>query len=498
MSANSAVRVVSRSVVVSPPSLAAPWGLVGKWRLTLVCAGVLVATLALYVRTAAPTIYALDSSGLTRAAVLVQPAHPPGYPLYVVLGKLFSLAVPVGDMGYRLNLMSAFFAALTLATLVGLLVVLGCRPVVGAATALLLGGSYYFWSIATMAEVYALQAFLTVALVLALVLWRADGRWRWLLLAALLLGLALSNHLTTVLLVPGIAVFGWLVLGRWPAIKSARSTWLAPLALLAFGPMLYMLLPLRGDLHSVGEVVDFALAHDFWQAVFAYSPAGYAHELVAMAGLLWANFLGAGIVLGLVGLAGAAARDRELVILVGGGFLASFMFFSGYEVADKSLMLAPVIVLWAVWVGLGLDTVLAGLDQLASRVPARWGLRLGLMGAVGLIWALNFPLADLSQDRRVRQQAEAVLAAVAENAVVLVGSWVDLQPLLYLQDVEGERPDVELVDVQAPAAARAAAGLVDVALDTRPVYAVGRATAADGGQGRVWLVACGCYRLVGR
>ena len=458
-------------------------------------AGVFLVSLSFYVRTAAPTIYALDSSGLARAAFLVRPAHPPGYPLYVILGKLFSLAVPIGDIGYRLNLMSAFFAALALAALVRLLVVLGCRPIVGAATALMLGGSYYYWSIATMAEVYSLQAFLIVALVLALVLWRADGHRRWVLLAALLFGLAMSNHLTTVLLVPGMVGFGWPILARRP---TAKRLGLALLSLLGVGPLLYLLVPLRGDLQSPLATMNFMLARDFWQAVFSYSPSGYAHELAAMAGLLWENFLGAGVVLGVVGLVRAAATDRGLTTLTGCGLVISFLFFSGYHVADKSLMLAPMIVLWAVWIGLGLETVLAGFDDYTPSPLPRLAIHLGLICAVGLIWRLNYPFADLSDDWRVRRQAEGVFDSVAENAVVVVGSWVDLQPLLYLQDVEGERLDVSLVDAQSPIAERTAQDLIDVVLETRPVYAIGSSTAVSGDHAREWLAGCGCYRIVRR
>lgn len=496
MDTKSASRDLGRSVwMVSPAVVAWRMRAGRRWHLPVACAGVFLAALGLYARTAAPTIYALDSSGLTRAAVLVQPAHPPGYPLYVLLGKLFSLALPVGDMGQRLNLMSAFFAALTLALLVALLAVLDCPPIVGTATALVLGGSYYFWSIATMAEVYALQAALVVALLLALALWRAHGRRRWLWLAALLFGLALSNHPTTVLLLPGIVAFIWLVARQRP---PDMRTWRLVPVLLCVGPLLYLLLPLRGDLHSLGELLGFLLARDFWPAVFSYSPAGYAHELTALAGLLWANFLGAGIVLGGVGLVAARAGDRGLLALVGGGFLISLAFFSGYQVADKDLMLAPVLLLWAVWIGLGLNRLLGGVDSLAPSPPARQAIRLGLVAAASLVWALNFTYADLSHDWRVRRQAEQVFGAVQDRAVVLVGSWVDLQPLRYLQEVEGERPDVALVDAQSPHAARAAAALVDLVIDTRPVYAVGPSAATNLGHDRVWLPGCGCFRLLWR
>jgi hypothetical protein len=67
----------------------------------------------LYIFTLAPTIYNLDSAELVTAAATGGLVRATGYPLYLILGNLWS-KLPLGDVGYRMNLFSAFWGALTL------------------------------------------------------------------------------------------------------------------------------------------------------------------------------------------------------------------------------------------------------------------------------------------------------------------------------------------------------------------------------------------------
>src|SRR3989344_4606621 len=117
-----------------------------------------IATAALYASTAAPSIYPRDSAELTVAAHTLGIAHPPGYPLYVLLGKLFELIVPWGSVAFQLNLFSAFTAAAAV-TLVFLIIdtVTGS---VGPAlvAAITLATSRLFWFYSTIAEVLSLHA----------------------------------------------------------------------------------------------------------------------------------------------------------------------------------------------------------------------------------------------------------------------------------------------------------------------------------------------------
>ena len=78
--------------------------------------GVFFAALTLYVSTLAPTILPADSGEFQLVSAVLGIAHPPGYPLYTMLGRLFTL-LPIGEIAWRVNLYGAVCGALTLAVI---------------------------------------------------------------------------------------------------------------------------------------------------------------------------------------------------------------------------------------------------------------------------------------------------------------------------------------------------------------------------------------------
>ena len=72
------------------------------------------ASLILYAATAAPTVATVFDDSLEFHVVLptLGIAHPSGYPLYTLLGKLFTALIPFRDPAGRANLLSALAAAL--------------------------------------------------------------------------------------------------------------------------------------------------------------------------------------------------------------------------------------------------------------------------------------------------------------------------------------------------------------------------------------------------
>ena len=76
-----------------------------------------VGGLVLYVRTLAPGLLRDDSAEFQTLAYTLGMTHPTGYPVYLLLAKLFTLLVPVRDIAYRVNLLSAVLAALALSIL---------------------------------------------------------------------------------------------------------------------------------------------------------------------------------------------------------------------------------------------------------------------------------------------------------------------------------------------------------------------------------------------
>ena len=74
--------------------------------------GLFIASFVLYIRTLAPSLLFGDSAEFQTIAYTLGMGHPTGYPIYILLAKLFTI-IPVGDVAYRVNLFSAFCAALT-------------------------------------------------------------------------------------------------------------------------------------------------------------------------------------------------------------------------------------------------------------------------------------------------------------------------------------------------------------------------------------------------
>jgi tetratricopeptide (TPR) repeat protein len=171
---------------------------------------VFVLSLALYAWTLAPTVTLIDSGELIVAARSLGVAHPPGFPLYVILAHIATL-IPIGSVAVRVNFASAFFAA-SAATICALLLVEAMTTVVAVpvikseksgprgkktkrsnpittwripsrvspitivvsclVSGLLLAFSRTLWSYATLAEVYTLNCFLILSIFLLMFHWR--------------------------------------------------------------------------------------------------------------------------------------------------------------------------------------------------------------------------------------------------------------------------------------------------------------------------------------
>jgi hypothetical protein len=195
----------------------------------LIALAVSFAALTVYGLTLTPSLSYLspDGSELATVPYVLGLAHSPGYPLFTWLGFLFSHLVPLGDIAYRTNLMSAVMAALAAGGLYLILIRLlpdGIPPALrrGAAllSTLLLVFSKTYWAQALIAEVYAPNALLIVLTLLALLRWERKRRLRDFFLFALVFGLSLGTHISDLGFAPAFIVFILLCIFE-PARKTA-------------------------------------------------------------------------------------------------------------------------------------------------------------------------------------------------------------------------------------------------------------------------------------
>ena len=131
------------------------------------------------------TVFLGDSGELTTALATGGIAHPPGYPLYTILGKLFSF-LPVGSVAFRINLFSSVCGALTVIFLIMTILELNRslfrntmkshRIIFAVSAGLLFGFSYLFWYLSIVAEIYTLDSMFIALLILLLICLTVSSR----------------------------------------------------------------------------------------------------------------------------------------------------------------------------------------------------------------------------------------------------------------------------------------------------------------------------------
>jgi len=126
------------------------------------------ATLALYLLTLCPTVYVAGTGENATAAATLGVPHPPGFPLFCLLGRVAVLVAPTAP-ARAVNGIAALAGALAAGVLAWLVARMTGRAVAGVAAGLLFALARTVWGQATIAEVYTLSALL-IALELTLVL----------------------------------------------------------------------------------------------------------------------------------------------------------------------------------------------------------------------------------------------------------------------------------------------------------------------------------------
>ena len=463
-----------------------------------IATGLFFAGLILYLTTLAPSVVTLFDDSLEFQLVTFQLgiAHPTGYPLYTILGKLFTF-LPVGNIAYRVNLMSAVFGAATVA-LVYLLTLRLAMPRSGrsggsgvSVGAIRFGGLVgaglfavgpVFWQQATIAEVYTLNAFF-VATILLLATSLPGGqheqrRVQWL---AFWVGLSLTHHRTMFLLLPALALY--LIICHRSSILNRRNLMMC----LVFGllPLLfYLYLPLRGHIGSLDGTYQNTWA-GFWQQVSAGgyglfifdNPFGQERTFAFYRDLLDSQFYTA--VPGFIGLFYLLwVRRRDVLALTGVAFLTYTGFNLFYNVSDIEVFFIPVFLLWAVWSGVGaafLGQIAAGGKITAGDSPnrspegaqqqfdpqpptARRSVRAGRLALTGLLFIIfafiigklfwtTRPVVTAGHSWQVHDYGLDMLQQPfpAPEKPVVVGILGEMTLLRYFQQTENLRPDLETV-----------------------------------------------------
>jgi hypothetical protein len=475
--------------------------------------------LALYVRTLAPSLLLGDSAEFQTLSYTLGMTHPTGYPVYLLLGKLFTL-LPVGDIAYRVNLMSAVFGALALGLVYLNGRLLGGWRVAAFMGAILLGTGGTFWYQAVIAELYTSAAALLAGVILLVLLSRQTGNAACLLVAGMVGGLSLGVHNTVALAAPGVLVYMVVTFHKrkeWFYAVGGALLGLA-LAFLAFlildaraVPSSYYQSVARPSL-SVWGLSEEGFDSPFERLAFLYAarqfrpfmfsnPAEVMPELASMYLELLAttyNPIEIGLmVLGLVALTTRRWREGLLFLT---GLLVMLVFLFNYTVGDIFVFYIPSYVFLSIAFSMGVAALLDGLGQglgRSGRISDVWRVR-----AVRFVGAITFALFAVLTASRVNEPwaasritflpdevddypypvahpelvhaaAQLVVDNLPDDAIVFT-DWDTLYSYYYVAHVEQSRTGIAFHETYPQDGveefAQSALAYIDANLGSRPVF----------------------------
>ncbi len=212
-----------------------------------------IIALITYTLTLEPTVSFWDCGEYISTAVKLEVGHPPGAPLFQMLGAFFAMfAKDASQVAYMTNFMSALSSAFTILFLFWTISILaqkmlikkeetptGAKAIIIISSAMLGALAFTFsdsfWFSAVEAEVYAMSSFLTALLFWLGLKWEAEmdephGN-RWLLLISFVVGLSFGVHILSLLVIPPIV---FLYIYKKYEIKNFKQFAIANVAAILF------------------------------------------------------------------------------------------------------------------------------------------------------------------------------------------------------------------------------------------------------------------------
>ena len=442
--------------------------------------------LSVYALTLAPSVTLWDSGEFLSAMHSLGIPHPPGTPLYILVGNVWERVLgPLLGFARSVNLLSAVATATACGLIANLVLRWTRNGAFAFAAAVTAGAMSTVWLSATETEVYSIALFVSI-----LILWCADrastsGQRRWLLVGAYVAGLGWALHLTALLSVP--AAIYLVAHARNERLRPQLTTIALTGVMFCVGAsaVLFMLVRARhdpavnqGNPSTWSAFADVLMRRQYrpvapWprQApiflqlgnIFEYADWQVALGLAPDAPPSWLRTPFT-IVFALIGIIGSIAHrvaDRRswrvmtiLFLTATFGTVAylnqkaspSFGFGilppgAPHEARERDYFYILAIVCWGVWVGIG-----------AVALAARLNARRAWMGVavcvlpIALNWRATNRHAE-PQASEARARGLRILGAAPPRGVVLARGDNDTYPLWYLQEVEGVRRDVTVVTI---------------------------------------------------
>lgn len=427
----------------------------------------------LFITYQAHGIPAGDSGDLVTAAYLGGVPHPPGYPLYTLLGWIVS-KFPFATVSFRIGLLSSLPHALVGVVVYALTLRLTRSMTSAFFAVLVIIGNYLFFLYSVTPEVFALFDLLSILLFFLLFRFKESQSTRFFFLACFVFGLSLSHHHVALFFIPSIAYFLWSersLFHRW--IKRNGKTRLVTFVLLCLfiGVLPYLYVPIAARSKTIvnwNRAVDLpSFVRLVTRADYGTFQSGSTYGQLLSERLFqiktWVNFVFldvtlVGIILALLGGFWLYKRSRSffLTLILALLFVGPiFFFYASFPLVNKFMLgtyerfLLPSYTLIAVFIGCGLSQVLDFVRNLSRTLALNKLRSVFIRGVIVLLFL--YPtitlfvtlsrFAGYDEDMTAQNVGFDVLRSAPKQAIILLSRDTTLFTTQYVRYVLNERPD---------------------------------------------------------
>lgn len=438
--------------------------------------------LIVYSATLNPSVTFMDSGELGGALYTFGIPHPTGYPLYLVIGYIVSHIPLGGSVIYKLNFLSAVLSAAAVSVFCyavnNFLIIINAGRVsknkkdkktepakmnqndlliFSFFASLILGFSGTFWYNALSVEVYPLhELFVCLIILLSLKIYqnlKNPVKKYWILLF-LILGLSFANHMTTVLVIPGVLYIVYLQTRSLPHYKKA----IIPLSLYIIpGILLYIILIVRAasgpyfnwsDPENIPNLLHHITGGDYSQQMFS-SGSTFSNNLKLFGSGFFSEFAVISSIAGLFGVIFIFKTNKELFTFIVILMISCLMYALNYNIRDIQVYFISFYILFGICAGAGLYFIV---NSLAGRLKLKSKPAIIIIAGVCLSvfgFYYNYSENNSRNDYAVEDLTLNTINNLEQNAVYLSYDWGYTYPAaLYYQQAEGKRQDLKIFNIK--------------------------------------------------
>lgn len=423
----------------------------------------------IYLTTQVYTIYGGDAGDLVSAIVTGGIAHPPGYPLYTLLGTLLNYLPIQGTVAYKIGFLSTLPAILALIILYDLLYYLSRKVLISLVAVLTLSFTYPFWLFSVVVEVFSLNNLFIVLILSGFIRFYFSGAKKYLYFGVYLFGLSLTHHHIIIFLLPCLVLLFlkqkntitrkiftksavYFFLGLIPyyypfvqALKNPAVNWMGQPTLTNF-----LQLVMRTT-YGTFKAGSYIANENILRLMDIYGFAKFAYQ----------DFRIAGVVLIIIGLFFLIFKKRELSVPLFVGFLSYlfFLYYASFPLGENFIVgtferfVLPLYIFLCIFLVYGLFAVTQFFDKVINFLiqNRNKGKTLQFVPVIFLILpigllTLNFSkIHSLKKDFTAENFAYDMLGSVPSDSIILVSLDTPLFNSQYLYYTQRKWPDMKLI-----------------------------------------------------